>query len=575
MTDKAPLVEDEKGRLDALYRYGVLDTPSDPVFDSITAAASIICETPIALISLLDPDRQWFKARVGLDATETSRDVAFCAHAITEPGQLTEVQDATKDERFRENPLVTGDPNIRFYAGQPLCTPDGYALGTLCVIDQQPKSLTSTQRRCLGHLANLVIALLEDKFTSPSSIIGRAFAEKMPMGLIIIDADLPDRPITFCNSGFEILTGYHFAEVVGKSIDFLHGAETSKDKLSTIENTIKRRESARVLLKNYHKTGSEFWNEFTLEPIKDGVGNVTCYLGFLEDVSKRVNSQIALEASNDKLQLSLAQHREVAAELADSNLALQEEMQKKQLVELQSLKLQDELVHLGRLTTMGEMATGMAHELNQPLLAVSQSADTAELIAKENPDSDPELLDCLRDIQSETQRAGEIIRALRQFVSRDTSSRSAVDINELIDQTVRLIEPDARLNNIAIKVTGGRVPEILADRVQIAQVLVNLLRNSVDAITDLQSKEPQQHHLLTINSTLEGEHLTVAVTDTGPGFDSAVEPFKAFETSKESGLGIGLSISRSIIESHYGKLWLDKNLLSGCRIIFTLPVAGN
>ena len=164
----------ENERLDALYRYGILDTPPEAVFDSITAAASTICETPIALISLLDPDRQWFMSKVGLDVSETSRDIAFCAHAITRPNELTEVVDATEDERFKNNPLVIEDPKIRFYAGKPLLTPDGYALGTLCVISPKPKALTTPQKKALDHIADLAMRLIDDRLSSPASTIGRA-----------------------------------------------------------------------------------------------------------------------------------------------------------------------------------------------------------------------------------------------------------------------------------------------------------------------------------------------------------------------------------------------------------------
>ena len=118
----APELDNESARLAALSRYGIVDTPSDSVLDGITQAAADLCETPIALISLIDPERQWLKSCVGLAVRETSRDIAFCAHAIADPSELMEVEDAMDDERFCDNPLVTGEPEIRFYAGKPLVT---------------------------------------------------------------------------------------------------------------------------------------------------------------------------------------------------------------------------------------------------------------------------------------------------------------------------------------------------------------------------------------------------------------------------------------------------------------------
>ena len=152
---------DEPARLEALRRYRILDTEPEQRFDDLTMLASHICDTPMSLITLVDSDRQWFKSRIGLEVPETARSVAFCAHAIQEPGSIMQVADAASDTRFRDNPLVTGAPNIRFYAGAPLVTPDGHALGTLCVIDVKPRHLTDGQLRSLEALRRQVETQLE------------------------------------------------------------------------------------------------------------------------------------------------------------------------------------------------------------------------------------------------------------------------------------------------------------------------------------------------------------------------------------------------------------------------------
>lgn len=165
----APVPDNEALRVLALERLGLMDTPPDVVFDSLAQAAANLCEVPIALICLVDPSRQWFKSCIGLEASETSRDVAFCAHTILDPNALMEVEDTLHDERFHDNPLVTAEPHIRFYAGQPLVTKEGYALGTLCVIDRKPRRLTFPQREALAGMANAISNLFEERRNQPPS----------------------------------------------------------------------------------------------------------------------------------------------------------------------------------------------------------------------------------------------------------------------------------------------------------------------------------------------------------------------------------------------------------------------
>ena len=156
----APPTLNEPARLEALERYRILDTLGEQVYDDLTLLAATLCGTPMAMISLVDSDRQWFKSRIGLETQETPRDVAFCAHAILDTATFV-VPDATLDVRFVNNPLVTEQTAVRFYAGVPLTTPDGFNLGTLCVVDRQPRAMAPEQQRALEALARQVIALLE------------------------------------------------------------------------------------------------------------------------------------------------------------------------------------------------------------------------------------------------------------------------------------------------------------------------------------------------------------------------------------------------------------------------------
>lgn len=157
---KPPVPENEAARIEALRQYEILDTDPEESFNDLTRLAAYICHTPIALITLVDENRQWFKAEVGLGVKETTRDVSFCAHAILQDGPCI-VRDALDDERFRSNPLVTSSPYIRFYAGAPLMSPEGFKIGTLCVIDRVPRELTPQQIAALRILGNQVITQLD------------------------------------------------------------------------------------------------------------------------------------------------------------------------------------------------------------------------------------------------------------------------------------------------------------------------------------------------------------------------------------------------------------------------------
>ena len=184
-----PVPKNEARRLKVLWQYEVLDTVPEEVFDDLTELAARICEAPIALISLVDEKRQWFKSKIGTTVSETSRDISFCAYAITRQ-DLFIVPDATLDPRFADNPLVTSDPKIRFYAGAPLVTPDGYALGTLCVIDKVPRELGPDQKQALRILARHVVSQLELRRRSSELAEARRRGERLKSDLEDVRAEL-------------------------------------------------------------------------------------------------------------------------------------------------------------------------------------------------------------------------------------------------------------------------------------------------------------------------------------------------------------------------------------------------
>ncbi len=301
----------ERNCLAALERYDILDTPPEPEFDDFTQLASLICQTPIALISLVDGARQWFKSRVGLEVCETHRNLSFCQHAI-QGAEVMEIPDAREDERFCANPLVTGEPHIRFYAGAPLTTPDGYRLGTLCVIDHASRHLTSEQRDGLARLARQVMRQLESRINHTKLIqSSEALRESNERTKQIIDSALDavvtmdlDGLITSWNPQAEVIFGWSAGEVIGRKMSEViippaYREAHERGHRHLIQTGEVRVLDRRIELSALRHDGAEFPVELTIAKVM--VGGKAHFSAFIRDLSELKESGSKLARASDLL----------------------------------------------------------------------------------------------------------------------------------------------------------------------------------------------------------------------------------------------------------------------------------
>ena len=302
----APLPNDEQARLATLKKYDILDTEPDAALDAMVQLASYICQTPIAAISLIDENRQWFKAITGLDAKETPRDVAFCAHAILQNETMI-VPDALQDERFFDNPLVTSDPDIRFYAGVPLATTQGQHLGTLCVIDRIPRELSSAQLNAINILAKNIMAHLDLRYSHKQARehindlqISSMIFDSASEAILVTDAN---NAIVSVNPAFTAMTGYTFNEVVGKNPSILSSGRQSKELYQMMWQALDVTGHWDGELWNKRKNGDEYAEWLSINTIYNPDGTKRLHVAIFSDITdkKKADELIWKQANYDHL----------------------------------------------------------------------------------------------------------------------------------------------------------------------------------------------------------------------------------------------------------------------------------
>jgi PAS domain S-box-containing protein len=515
-----PLPPEEAHRLQVLLNLNILDTPPEERFDRITRLASRLFDVPIALVSLIDADRQWFKSRVGLAFAQTERSVSFCAHAILQD-TVTIVEDARHDARFAGNPLVLRAPHIRFYAGFPLAAPDGSKLGTLCLIDRAPRAFDDEQRALLQDLAGIVaneVAAIELNRAlqqqRESEVWMGVLLEHVPEGVVMLDGD---GVVLSFNPAAERIFGTAAATMIGRAaqqllvedLDLLRGP-LRNGALTPHEGSGRRAD------------GTVFPMEFSVDTMY--LGGQRRFAAIVRDISRRREADIRTRATDERRR---------------------------------------------------KYFTTATHELRTPMASV---LGFSELLLKRDFDADTgrELVEI---IHRQTSRLVALINQLLDLARIESGGKDELDIepvrvDDLLEQTLSGLDGLGQNHRVRVQVEAG-LPALAADAHKMQQALTNILSNSIKYSDDDSIIE-----VSAVASECDGNPaVAIRVRDRGVGMsaEQQAQIFDAFYRAGQmphvQGSGLGMTIFKEIIELHNGTVQIESQSGAGTEVSISLPLA--
>lgn len=651
-----PASTNEIERLARLRDADILDSAREPHFDDLARLAALVCGTPMALVSFIDEKRQWFKATFGFEARENSRELAFCSHAIQGTGVMT-VEDARLDPRFSAHPLVAGDPGLRFYAAIPILTEDGYALGTIGVLDTRPGTMDPAKSAGLEALARQAIALLRLRQELKNGKLLKSFYEASPqlMGVIELEGEriihLSDNPAT--ERFFSVPEGQTRAKSaadMGVAPDYIelwvrqyrralerrrpvefyyehltprgprwlqatvnytgisdHGlpvfaymAQDITDKRNALRLVAEEQAMLELITSNigdviymydlekrqyaYVSQAYEKVWERTRESLKSDPRT------FLEAIHPEDRDRIAELLNHPSSARSGATYRIVSPGgeirwILDRSIPVRgdsskgthvvgiatdftHERERERVIQDQQLRI----VSASKMSALGEMAGGIAHEINNPLAIIIGKAGQLKFLASNPAPNLAKLVEGLTKIEGTAERIARIVRGLRSFSrSGESDPFQPVSSREIVTDTLELCRERFKHHEIELRTGTVCDEEVECRSVQISQVLLNLLNNALDAV------KGTPNAWVEISSDASDGDILFRVCDSGPGIPAEIAErmMEPFFTTKEigQGTGLGLSIAHGIAREHRGRLEYD-NATGHTRFTLTIPICG-
>ena len=526
--NKYPTPENEIKRLDKLHSYNILDTHAEAIFDDLTKMVSKLLNAPIVLITLVDKERQWFKSKVGLDACETPREISFCQHAIMQD-EIFEVENAHGDDRFNKNPLVTGNPNIAFYAGAPLTDNEGFNLGTLCAIDTVPRKLNEFDLSILKTVSKTIIRLIEFRKKQEEKVIYNKFFDLTLDMLCVADIDGYFKKL---NPSFAKILGWSEEELMrNRFIDYIHPEDVD---ISMKEFKKLRNGFNAVGFQNRFKTkeGNWVWLEWTCIPDK--------------------NTRELFAVARNITELKEIQSGFIKEKKETERLTLAKD----------------------------EFLANMSHEIRTPLNSILGFLD---LLTKTSLNSEQQQYVEISSIASKNLAVlvNDILDISKLESGKIMLEEAPINIEGIIKQVIHLLSSKARAKNIKLMSTiDNSIPEyVLGDDTRITQILVNLIGNAIK-FTDHGFVE-----IKVIETRKDNKNVTIrfSVKDTGIGIPQEnqhliFERFTQAETSTTrlyGGTGLGLNIVKMLVNLFRGKLDLESIPGKGSKFSFelTFPIS--
>lgn len=532
---KAALPSNELIRLAHLQALNILDTGREQSFDDIAQLAAMISGAPIALVSLIDANRQWFKSCVGLDAVETPRDVAFCAHAILQPGDLLVVEDATQDPRFSDNPLVLGEPHIRFYAGAPLVSEEGYAFGTLCVIDTEPRQCDASQVTALRLLAGQVIQLLELREANQALQVSQLQLRERSEQLNTILSNFPGAvyrclndvrwTMLYLSDKVEQLTGYGSARFMGDdamSISDITHPDDIPMVFERVQESLQQHQPFQLIYRLRDGNGDWCWIEELGCGVFDSGGELKYIDGFIWDISERKRAE---QIKND-------------------------------------------------------FVSAVSHELRTPLTSISGALG---LIVGGMLGSPPEKMQTMLVIAHKnalrlTQLINDLLDMEKLIAGKMGFDFQRQPLAPIIEQSLEGNKAYADSFEVSLHLSvcadEQDVPlMVYVDAHRLQQVMANFISNAV------KFSPPQGR--VEIQLIQQQCEVKIAVLDQGPGISEEFRErlFQKFTQADSSasrqrgGTGLGLAISKTFVERMHGRIGFDSVPGQGATFYAIFPLA--